>query len=183
VHEVIFEDGLPKVARVDTVCYENKVAVFFPIKGFRFFLEIHLDKDGAIAGTWIESGHRVYLRVTSDTLSYDELAALVPFNPTPQKERPIVRKFSNIIYEPIENQAYSLEQKLNLLLTELEKETEKVQALAEKADACIAVCRHQYINGNLGIHFKVRLMRRLAALNLAIDIDTYIEGNSLQEEL
>lgn len=44
VNEIEFENGLPKVERLDLSYSENIVAIFFPFKDRDFFLEIHLQK-------------------------------------------------------------------------------------------------------------------------------------------
>ncbi len=76
MHEVIFEDGVPKIERVDEDFGENIVAVYFPLKEVDFFLEIHVRKTPIIEVdfVWTENAYRIYLTATSETLTYDELA-------------------------------------------------------------------------------------------------------------
>ncbi len=189
VMEVELENGLPKVERINLDLSENIVAVYFPIKNERFFLEIHLTKKPKIEidFSWVQSGHQVYLTAVSEELSFEELSADIEFGPlegwSKEQLRPVGGKpysFSRISYEPIKSEAYGLEEKLSLLLTELEKHTESVQKLTKRAEAYISVCRNQCICANAGIHFDIETIHRMSALNLEIDIDTYIVGEPLK---
>lgn len=84
--------------------------------------------------------------------------------------------FSRLNYEPIINEAYSLDEKLALLLNDLEKDRAGVLNLTKNTNAIISVCRYQYIDANAGISFDIAMIKRLELLNLGIDIDTYIIG-------
>ena len=90
-----------------------------------------------------------------------------------------VYDFSRVSFEPIKSEAYSLDEKLDLLLDELEKDMKGVLSLSKNANAIISVCRHQYISGNSGISLDVKTINRMNRLNLGIDIDTYIIGNEI----
>jgi hypothetical protein len=78
VHDLELENGLPKIARVNSYFYNGLVAVYFQIKDEDFFLEVHLTKEPEIKvyDVWTESGHRVYLSVTSEKLTFEELSKL-----------------------------------------------------------------------------------------------------------
>lgn len=190
VHEIEFENGLPKVERIEPNYYDNLISIYFPIKEERFFLEIHLQKEPQIQVqfVWTESGHKVYLTATSETLTFDELSQILILKPVEgwskgdlMRNGKSLTKFSRISFEPIKSEAYGLDQKLKLLITELEKNIENVRQLTEKADATISVCRHQYVSGNSGICFDIDLINRLSKLNLGVDIDSYIIGNPLKD--
>jgi hypothetical protein len=181
-------NGQPAIARVNQTT--EFVWVYFIIKGERFFLVITLTNNDnpKVLGTWVESGHRVYLTATSKSKSYDELASYINLKPLTGwtiGERPNWKgkpnDFSRIRFEPIENEAYDLNEKLLELLTAIENDRQGILRLTENSAAVISVCRHQYISGNAGIHFDIETINRLQKLNLPIDIDTYIVGNKLKD--
>lgn len=191
VNEVEFENGKPKVERVDLDYGDNLVAVYFPVKGERYFLQVNLTTTPEIKVNfvWTENGNRVYFTATSEELTQQELAANLPFKPLTGWSKGDLRKtgksrntFSRISYEPFDSEACDLERQIERLLTELEKDSKIVRELAQKASAYIAVCRHQYVSGNAGIHFDAKTIERLAKLNLSVDIDTYIVGNRIKDE-
>ncbi|WP_052600069.1 DUF4279 domain-containing protein [Aureispira sp. CCB-QB1] len=190
VCEIKMESGKPKVARVNENFFENKVVVYIEVKDERYFIEIHLTKEPEIEVefVWTESGHRVYLTATSEKLSFKELSKFIrEFKPLQGWSKGDFRKngklkydFSRVNFEPIKNEAYGLDEKLELLLDELEKDIEGVLKLSENSNAYISVCRHQYISGNAGVGFEIETINRLNKLNLGIDIDTYIIGNEIK---
>jgi Domain of unknown function (DUF4279) len=189
VNKVEFENGMPKVKRVDLEYADNLVAVYFPFKNERYFFRVNLIKTPEIKVAFVntESGHRTYLTATSENLSFGELAQNLPFKPLTGWSKGDLRKngksnyrFSKISFEPFTNEAYGLNTQLKLLLTELEKHSESIIELTEKAIAYIAVCKHQYISGNAGVQFDIETINRLSKLNLSVDIDTYIVGNAIK---
>ncbi|MBL0236870.1 MAG: DUF4279 domain-containing protein [Saprospiraceae bacterium] len=183
------ENGLPRVARIDHDFCENIVAVYFPIKGERFFLVINLTKEPNLDVDFIytENAHRVYLTATSKTKSFQELASYLQIEPLKgwsigerENFRGKDHDHSRIIYEPIENEAYGLDEKLELLLFDLEKDSKGIIGLSKNSYAYISVCKYQYISGNAGVGFGIEIIDRLYKLNLGIDIDIYIVGKSLK---
>lgn len=188
VIEVQNVNGEPEIARVNFL--DNIVSVYFKVKDERFFLVINVTKEEnpKPAGTWIESGHRVYLSATSESQSFQELREFLNLNPltgwSKGEKRPNGKSeytFSRISFEPNKNEAYDLNEKLSELLTEIEKDRNGVLRLAENSDAYISVCRHQYVSGNAGVHFDLKTIDRLQQLRLPVDIDTYIVGEELKD--
>lgn len=191
VNEVEFENGKPKVERVDLDYADNLAVVYFPFKDERYFLQINLVKTPEIKVYYVhtESGHKTYLTATSEDLTFENLSKNLTFKPLTGWSKGEFRKngkfqytFSRLIFEPFASEAYQLEKQLELLLTELEKQSENVRQLAEKATTCISVCKHQYISGNAGLCLGIDIIRRLAKLNLSLEIDTYIVGNPIKED-
>ncbi|MEM0933928.1 MAG: DUF4279 domain-containing protein [Bacteroidota bacterium] len=190
VCQVALENGRPKVARFNETYSEDKAIVYFEVKDENYFIEVHVSKGPTVEvhSVWTESGHRVYLTATSKELSFTQLSdQLINFNPLTGWSKGDLRKnnaskhtFSRVSFEPIKNQAYGLNEKLDLLLTELERDIEGVRELSKKTKAIIAVCRRQYVSGNAGIHLDSKTVDRLHQLGLGIDIDTYIEGQEIR---
>ncbi len=191
VNDIEFQNGLPKVERVDLNYADDLVAVYFPFKGQRYFLQINLTTIPKIEVNfvYIESGHRTYFTATSNNMTYEELAQNLTFRPLKGWSKGDLKKncntrynFSRVSFEPFASEAYELERQLKLLLTELEKDPESVRRMTEKATTYISICKHQYISGNAGIHFDLETINRLSKLNLSVDIDTYIVGNAIKDE-
>jgi hypothetical protein len=191
VNEVEFEDGKPKLERIDLDYADNLVAVYFPFKNERYFLQVNLAKTPDIKVDFVhtESGNRTYFTATSDDLTFEELSKGLPFKPLTGwskgdliKNRKSQYSFSRVSYYPFTSEAYEFEKQLQLLLSELEKNAESIRSLTEKASAYISVCKHQYISGNAGVHFDIETINRLSKLNLSVDIDTYIVGNPIKDE-
>ena len=181
-------NGQPLVARVEQST--ESVWVYFKVKDEKLFLVITLTNSDnpEILGTWVQSGHRVYLTAISYSKSFDELASYINLKPLTGwtiGERPNWKgksnDFSRIRFEPIENEAYDLNEKLLELLTTIEMDRQGILNLVENSTSVISVCRHQYINANAGIHFDINIINRLQKLKLPIDIDTYIVGNKLRD--
>ena len=74
-----------------------------------------------------------------------------------------------------------MEELLDLVLRELEKDIEGVIELSKKATAYISICKYQYISANKGIHLDTEIISRLNRLNIALDIDMYIVGKEYKE--
>jgi hypothetical protein len=187
VNTVEFDGDLPKVERVDLEYSSDLVAVFFPIKGQKYFLEIHLNKAPVTVNfVYIESGNQIDFCAVSEKLTFEELSNFLSLQPLTgwsvgdlMKNGKMKYQFSRVAFGPIKNNAYELEEKLKLLLTEVEKDANGVRKLSENADIYVSVCRGQYVGGNAGTHLDISTIKRLANLNLTIDIDTYIGGDPL----
>jgi hypothetical protein len=189
VNEVEFENGLPKVERIDLDYGDNLVAVYFPIKDERYFLLVNVARTPEIKVSFvhIQSGNNTYLTATSYELTFDELTKYLKLDPLvgwskeEQKNRKPEDRFSRVSFKPFTSEAYELEKQLELLLSELEKDAEGIQRLTEISTTYISVIKHQYVSGNAGIHLDIETINRLSKLNLSIDIDTYIVGNPLKD--
>jgi hypothetical protein len=188
-NEIAFENGKHKVERLDLNRSDNLVAVYFPFKNERFFLQVDVTKapEVKVDFVWTENGTRTYLTAVSEELTFTELSHGFPFQPLTgwskgdnKKDGKSQYTFSRLEFDIFTSEAYDLNQQLDLLLNELEKDVESVKRLTEKASTIIAVCKHQYVSGNAGIHLDIQTIKRLSNLNLSIDIDMYISGNAIR---
>lgn len=188
VYKVEIENGMPRIARVDLTFSLNLVAVFFPIINERFFIELHLTKvpEIKVDSVNIQNAHRVYFTATSKVKSFLELSSHI--NQLPVKGWSVGERenfkgkdhdHSRIIYEPIENEAYGLNEKLELLLNDLEKNYQGILELTQNSNAYISVCKYQNLATNAGIKLDIELIKRLGKLNLGLDMDIYIVGKEL----
>ena len=184
VLQVDREGGQPKVARVDCSTH----TVYFSISEEDFFFVVTLTEDASeIWGVGVETSNNIYFSATSETLTFEQLSELTTLKPLTGWSKGELRRcgknkytFSRLTYNPYQNKAYEFEEKLKLLLTELEKDEEGVKELAANADSYIGVCRNQYTGGNIGIHLEAETINRLSQLNLAVDIDQYVGGGALR---
>ncbi len=191
VHSVELDNGKPKVERIDFDSFENVNVVYFPIKNELFFLSVYFSKENnEITYVGTENGNRVYLSVGSENLTYKELCKMTELKPVFgwckndfRKDGKTKYNFSRLKFEPIKNEAYDLEAKIKLLLSELEKDSNGVKTLSENAEVYLTVCSNLYIDGNKGIGFDKQTMKRISDLNLGMDIDQYVFGNELKSVL
>lgn len=187
IHQVIYDGNIPQVLRVDKEKENGIIIVYFPIKDEKFYLSVYLETKPQIlvCGVGTEPYHAVYFRVTSETLSYEQLSSLTKLKPTNGWNKGDQRKWGNYIYkvssinfEP-NPEPDEFEDKLEKLLHFLEQDKEGVLQLVDTAEGYIQVASI-FHNGNTmlgGHHIDKDLMKRLAALNLEIDFDLYAEGN------
>jgi len=192
VHEIVYEDGKPKVARVDHDKKDGIVIIYFAVKGERFYFAFHFHnpEDLTITGIYVEPYSAVYLNATSDKLSLQELKALTMFKPLREvnkgdlkKRGQLVEKYSYIQIEP-NPEGDEFEDKLEKLLDFLEQDREGVARLVNEANGYIqaAIIFH---NGNAmlgGPTVSMQNIKRMAALNLEINFDLYAEGNAFKED-
>jgi hypothetical protein len=188
VMELELENGNPKIERISIEA--QTVSLYFGIKDERFYIVVNISVNNPTKPdwVWIESAHRVYLTATSEDKTYHELASYLSLTPLTGWSRGDVNKinrrpykFSRVSFEPITNEAYGLEEKLEDLLSELMKDTDGIRLLSENSDAYVSICKYQYISGNAGIHFNMDVIKKLADLGLEVDIDTYITGNAIED--
>ncbi|GDY12166.1 hypothetical protein LBMAG53_10440 [Planctomycetota bacterium] len=188
VLELEFEGDSPKVARVNMEFNDQAASVWFHVKDERFFIIINVSKKPGNEVCFARTGsaNRVYLTAISEQYTYDQLARRTTLSPLTgwsmgdgNKAGKCVRKFSRISYEPLTNEAYELEEKLLSLLRHLDDHREKIAGLFDVLEPRIQICRHQYVDGNAGMHLRRETIDLLSSLKLDLDIDTYITGKPL----
>ena len=191
IHDVVYVDDKPKVLRVDTEHDDETAIVYFPIKDEKFYLAVWLDTkpEISVGGVGTENYNAVYLKVTSDDLSFQELSSLTKLKPTSGCSKGDIRKpgkafydFTALHFEP-NPEPDEFEDKLKKLLDFLEADKDGVTALVDKANVQIQVATI-FHNGNTmlgGHHLNKDTIQRLAALNLEIDFDLYAEGNMFKD--
>ena len=108
VHEIAYEDGKPKIARID---YEKKdvaAIIYFNVKGERFYFAIyfHSPDDLSIISVCVEPYNAVYLKASSEHLSLPALKAMTVLKPLREGNKgdltkfKLVRKYSYMHIEP-----------------------------------------------------------------------------------
>ena len=192
IHQVVYSNGKPKIARVDTDKPDGTVIVYYHIVDQTFYLAIYINTipEPTVRAVTTEPYHSVYLRADSETLSLSEqekfsvLPATGGRNKGDKKSKTSATatwKASTIFFEP-NTEADEFEDKLEKLLIFLEGDKTGLNRLVSEADAYIQLYS-SFHNGNTllgGHHINKDLVKRMAALNLAIDFDISIEGTSFK---
>jgi hypothetical protein len=187
VLKIVRENGLAKVARIEN--NKDTVTVYLPIESEHFYLAIHFDskEKSVVRFVDIQSGNRVYFRVTSDTVSLEELSSKTTLSPIEgftkgqlKENKKSNYNFSALHFDPYKNEAYEMEYKIELLLNELEKDKEGVKYLTDNFNGHIAVASYRYTDNFGGIHLTKKMIHRLQQLGLAIDFDIYVGGRLLK---
>ena len=185
IHEVVYENDKPKVARVDTEKEDGTAIVYFPVKNEKFYLAVYVDTKPEIAVRHVgtESYNSVCFSAVSESLNFEELSQMTKLKPTRGWSKGDKRggthwRFSKFIFEP-NCEPDEFEDKLKKLLDILESDKEGIAQLAEKSDVCIQVAQ-EFHNGNTmlgGSYLDKESVKRIADLNLPIDFDLYVGGN------
>lgn len=191
IHQVVYHNRKPTIARVDTEKMNGTAIVYFPVVGEKFYVAIYLDTEPEIAVRHVntEPYHSVYFRATSNKFTIKELSALTTLEPTggwdtgeQRKSGNSVYNFTSLEFEP-NPEADEFEDKIKKLLDFLDQDSEGVRALVDKASGYIQVAT-SFHNGNTmlgGHHLDREIIRRLASLDLKIDFDLYANGNKFSE--
>lgn len=108
----MYDNGKPKVDKVDNDKEDGVVVVYFPVENEKFSFAIYLDTNPEISIRWIgtEPYSCVYFRASSDSLNLEQLSQLTTLKHTGGRnkgdtKRPvggsgILWKESTIFYEP-----------------------------------------------------------------------------------
>lgn len=190
-NELELVNGLPEVERIDTDLPNGLAAVYLKFRE-GFFLQVNLTRKPEIAVeyVWVESSNAISLTAVSEKKKFDDLAKCLSLSPLKGWSKGDKKQtgdsnyiFTSVSYESATSNAYDMEAKLKLLLTELETDTEDVLKLTQCSTAHISICRRQFVSGNSGVHFDAETINRLSKLNLSLDIDTIIVGKPITENL
>ena len=186
IHQVVYENDKPKVARIDRENEDGTAIVYFPIKGEKFYLAVYVDTEPDVSVRHVntQAYNFVCFKAVSEVYSFDELSKMTKLESTgghnkgDKRGRNALWKHSSIFFEP-DAEADEFEDKLRKLLDFLEQDKDGIATLVDKADGYIQVASN-FHNGNtmLGGHqLNKGIIKRMANLNLAIDFDLYADGN------
>lgn len=186
IHQVVYEDDEPKIARVDRETKDGTAIVYFPIKDEKFYLAIYVDTEPVVSVRHVntESYNSVCFKAISEIYSFEGLSKITKLKPTggynkgDKRGKNGVWKHSSIFFEP-NPEADEFEDKLSKLLDFLEQDKEGIATLVDKANGQIQIAS-SFHNGNtmLGGHYLDKdIIKRMSNLNLSIDFDLYADGN------
>ncbi|MDP4265398.1 MAG: DUF4279 domain-containing protein [Bacteroidota bacterium] len=190
IHEIVYEDNNPKVARVDRDKKDGTAIVYFPVKDEKFYLAVYLNTEPevSIRGVGTESYNSVYFHASSEILTLEQLSQMTTLKSSLGRNKGdekrskngrtrIVWKNSTIFFEP-NPEPDEFEDKLKKLLDYLDQDKEGVARLVDEARGSIQVAI-EFHNGNTmlgGPHINKEVINRMAGLNLEIDFDLYVGG-------
>lgn len=176
IHKLVYENDMPKVARIDTEKEDGTAIVYYPVKGEKFYLAVYLDTipEVTVRHVYTESYNSVYFSAVSDSLNFEQLSQITKLKATKgwnkgDKRNSGYWSFSKFIFEP-NPEPDEFEDKLKKLLDILESDKEGITQLAEKSDVCIQVAQ-EFHNGNTmlgGSYINKESIKRIANLNLPI---------------
>jgi hypothetical protein len=186
IHELVYENNRPKVARVDRESEDGTAIVYFPVKDQKFFLAVYVDTEPEVSVRHVntEPYNSVYFKAISEVYTLEELSEMTKLKSTGGRNKGDRRggsaswRHSSIFFEP-NPEADEFEDKIKKLLDYLEQDKEGISALVDNANGHIQVAS-SFHNGNTmlgGNHLDRNIIKRLANLNLAIDFDLYADGN------
>lgn len=166
------------------------VTVYLAVEDTRFYLAFSIDTTAAkITAVYTEAFHDVWLRATSEELTAAQILQLTTLVPVRQYTKGETKRgsahhtHSAVEFQP-PHEPDTFENQLGKLLTLLEQDAEGIRALAAETECIIRVASYFHIgNTMLGGHFlDARMLKRISALNLALDFDLYVEGNFWPED-
>lgn len=186
IHQVVYENGKPKVERVDRESEDGTAIVYFHVKDEKFYLAIYVDTEPEVSVRHVntEAYHSVYFKAVSEAYSFGELSKMTKLKSTGGRNKGdkrggnIVWKRSSLFFEP-NAEADEFEDKIKKLLDFLEQDKDGISTLVDNANGHIQVAS-SFHNGNTmlgGHHLDKDIIKRMANLNLAIDFDLYADGN------
>jgi hypothetical protein len=189
IHEIDL-DNVDKL-RIDREMQDGTIIVYFPVKREKFSFVVYFDTAPEVVVRFVGTAPyvSVYFRATSSTLDFQELAAYtilpnsIGWNKGDKRRTGnTTYQFSCIMFEP-NPEPDEFEDKLRSLLVFLQQDIEGVKLLVEKAGGYIQVAM-EFHNGNTmlgGPHISPDLIKQMSLLNLGVDFDLYVGGNSFKE--
>jgi hypothetical protein len=186
IHEIEYEGGELKIARIDRESEEGLIIAYIPIKEEYFWLAVYIDESNVtIQNIGTESRNRVLMRATSDEFTCYELQSMTKLKATEsinkgdlKPNKGLKYAYSSLNLEP-NPEPDAFEDKLEKLLTVLEQDREGIHALAKKSNVWVsATMDFHYGNQLIGnAYISLDNLKRLSALNLAIDFNLAAWGN------
>jgi len=189
IHEPIYENGKPKIDRIDREKNEDVIVAYLPVKDEYFFFEIYIDaRTGKILSFDTESRNLVSAIFASETMTSEELKSLTRLDcqeswnkgdKMPHRRRTYV--FGGIEFYP-NPEPDEFEDKLEKLLTFLETDKEGILSLSKTAKGYIHVLM-DFHHGNQflgGMSMESETLKKISALNLSIDFKIAAWGNGFK---
>lgn len=186
VNSVVFENGIPKIQRIDLDSEDGTVIVYFPIEGQEYFFTINLKADPDYEVKWssMEAGNAVFLVATSDKYSLDELMEIISFDPTEHWNKGDKIPFSQapakntyLSFDPVNERADRIQDNLVKLLEFLEPHKESIIALSEMTNTFIQVHWYGYVGSISPFNLQKDLVNKISSFNLSIDFDINVSGD------
>lgn len=185
IHDVVRADGFPVSNSLVVDKNTGEVTVYFPVKDQKFFFAVYLSSlsKPEVIGTDTVGNIRVFLLLSSETLTANQLIKLIKLKPTrfhnkgDQRFGRLLYNYSGVCYEPNPSPD-TFQNKLNKLLEYLERDKENIAAITAPACAYIRIAMDlHYGNGYLGgEELLADQIKRIAAMNLSLDFSVDVRG-------
>lgn len=189
--EVEYEDGLPKIIKIDFDESENTATAYVRVKREAFYLEFIVDTtdEGEVFSVDTCPYVGVAYMAVSKELTLKELLSLTKLNPdsTMLKGKPLSGRVSPAHFNKIEfytgPEPGSFMTKLNNMLDVLKEDIEGVKALCEKTDSkdlFVTIIWHKGTGAFTDIYLDTQTIDKLSALGLELTFDLYAAGNEFR---
>ncbi|WP_316801408.1 DUF4279 domain-containing protein [Pedobacter frigidisoli] len=188
IHSPVYSDNQLKIERIDREQNGKLIIVYVPVSGERFYFAVYIDiEKNEIVNVGTEAKISVYFRADSAEFTLTELCKWTNLKSTggrnkgDERRNGILWKESTVLFEP-NPEPDEFEDKLNKLLTFLEKDRVGISKLVEKANGYIQVAL-EFHNGNTmlgGPHIDKKAIERMNSLGVSINFDLYAGGKSFK---
>lgn len=188
IHSPVYSDNQLKIERIDREQKGKLIIVYIPVSGERFYFAVYIDiEKNEVGYVGTEAKISVYFRADSAKLTLTELCKWTNLKSTggrnkgDERRNGVLWKESTILFEP-NPEPDEFEDKLNKLLTFLEKDRLGISKLVEKANGYIQVSL-EFHNGNTmlgGPHIDKKAIERMNSLGVSINFDLYAGGKSFK---
>jgi len=166
------------------------ITFYYKVKNYQYFfcVEINIKKE-EIEWIYMKNSTYCYLSARSENMTLEEMVNLTKLKyscgatkgqKSYRGKKEIIFKTSWVEYKFTNETSFEIEEALNILLDELEKDKEGIKTLAKRTNASIIFCKYQYVSANAGINLDVKTINRLNELNLGLNIDMYCQGEYIK---
>ncbi len=188
LHQPLYNKGKLQFAAIDKAKDGNIVVAYLPVAEQQFYFAVSVDTDAErVISFATEANYIIFLRATSILLSADKLKAYTTLTPSKSWNKGDKNPdsnfdyfFSAITFED-KSGAGTLEDKLDIFLSEVEQDTEGVKRLGEASNVYLQIiAQHCNTDGNIsGFTWSRDLLLRLTVLNLEVNIEQYVAGKKI----
>lgn len=185
VHKLKEKNGRPAVVRMEYLEGNDVAHVHFSLQGEPYFLVVKVDlkKNSPIeyACIDIEPNYRVTLRISSHSMTLEEISKCILIQPTKTHTRCIYnREYNFWLYEPQHGIPGALENKLEFLLDRIENSKNGIlKLLAENCEGIVSICFEGYKDWISGFGISNCTIKKIAEFGLELDFDMYVSGPDL----
>lgn len=192
-NKVVLVEKIPLVSDVIYSQDDEIYAVYFPIEeeDYYFVIYINAEPTPSLRFMGMSAGNKVYFYAESEHESIERLVNLLGITPTkrwrkgeiiPGNRSGRTYKNNGLEYANTEKMTGEVEDKLDIILETLVKHKDGIKELSKVAEIGINVCYCGYKEQMWGVNLKTENIKKLADLELSIDIDLYASGPDLPKE-
>jgi hypothetical protein len=187
VMQIAMVDGKPIVERLENNDNDDTVTIYFKVANEQFFVAVRIEKETEkINFVWVQSACKVYFTASSETHTLQQLKAEFYGNQVAGysmgdaiNNTKNIHRVSRLNYNLQTSMAFDTEELLQDLVDELDNNKTLFMPFRKSHGCAIIICKYQYVSANAGLHLNTSLIKKIANLDLLLDIDTYIVGKPL----